>query len=513
VQSGVSTLVAVRDRAMTRVRLPLGVAVVLLAASACTTATETSAIPTLPPATNPPTTVAVASSTTTTGPEEPTVSVALGTDIQKLVDGSPEGTTFTLAPGVHATQQIVPKAGMTFEGRPGAVLSGAIDVTGWVLENTSVWGADGFVMTGTNRGRCQDGYDGCTFSQDLYMDDVLLWQVTSIDAVRPGTWFWRNDSIFVGDDPTSRRVELSVTPHAFRGDASNVTIRDLTIEKYATPAQLGAIQATLGDDSPLGKGWSIVRTEVRLNHGAGIRLGDETTVTDSYIHDNGQLGLVANGGSGSVVENSLIAHNNIAGFRWGWEAGGSKFKRTSNLTIRGNTVSDNNGPGLWTDIDNQGTLYDSNTVENNDGPGIFHEISFDAEIRNNIVIGNGGENGLWLWGAGILVAASSKVEVHHNTVSDNANGISGIQQDRQSSQTGKYLLEQLFVHDNTITMGQGSVGVVEDTGDRAVFTERNNRFASNTYLGPTGDQYFWDGRKLDRTGWQAAGQDVDGTWE
>ena len=115
--------------------------------------------------------------------------------------------------------------------------------------------------------------------------------------------------------------------------------------------------------------------------------------------------------------------------------------------------------------------------------------------------------------AGILVAASSNVEVHHNTVSDNANGISGIQQDRQSSQTGKYLLEQLFVHDNTITMGQGSVGVVEDTGDRAVFTERNNRFASNTYLGPTGDQYFWDGRKLDRTGWQAAGQDVDGTWE
>jgi parallel beta-helix repeat protein len=475
-------------------------------------------VPTLPPATSQPTTATtttsqVVSSTTITNPETPAVVVALGTDIQQLVDESPEGTTFTLAPGVHAEQHIVPKTGMTFEGLPGAVLSGAVGVTGWVLEDTSVWAADGYTMTGSNRGRCQDGYDGCTFSQDLYMDDVMLWQVTSLDAVGPGRWFWRDESILVGDDPTSRRVELSVTPHAFRGDASDVTIRDLVIEKYATPAQLGAIQATLGDDAALGRGWSIERTEVRLNHGAGVRLGDETTVTDSFIHDNGQLGLVANGGSGSVVEDSVVSHNNIAGFRWGWEAGGSKFKRTSDLTIRGNTVSDNIGPGLWTDIDNRVTLYDSNTVENNDGPGIFHEISFDAEIRNNTVIGNGGESGTWLWGAGILVAASSNVEVHHNTVSDNANGISGIQQNRQSSQNDDYLLEQLFVHDNTITMGRGNVGVVEDTGDRSVFTERNNRFASNTYIGPTGNQYFWDGQKLDRAGWQAAGQDVEGTWE
>ena len=62
--------------------------------------------------------------------------------------------------------------------------------------------------------------------------------------------------------------------------------------------------------------------------------------------------------------------------------------------MRDNHVHHNEGPGLWTDIDNIHTLYEGNLVEHNANVGIFHEISYDAVIRNNIVRDNGLEVGL-----------------------------------------------------------------------------------------------------------------------
>ena len=108
---------------------------------------------------------------------------------------------------------------------------------------------------------------------------------------------------------------------------------------------------------------------------------------------------------------------------------------TENLIVRGNFVHDNNGPGLWTDIDNINTLYENNIVEGNSGAGIFHEISYSATIRNNQVRGNGFRNRGWLWEGGIMVAGSQGVEIYGNILEDNYNGITLIQQDRGSGDT------------------------------------------------------------------------------
>jgi parallel beta-helix repeat protein len=289
-------------------------------------------------------------------------------------------------------------------------------------------------------------------------------------------------------------------------------VRGLVVEKYAVPAQFGAIQSAVPGDGPVGRGWLIEDSEVRLNHGAGIRTGEETTIRRVFIHHNGQLGIAGPGGSGGLVEENEISDNNIAGFRWGWEAGGAKFTETTGLVVRRNHVHDNEGPGLWTDINNYNTLYDSNVVEDNFAPGIYHEISYDAVIRGNTVTGNGFGKDAWLWGSGILVSASTDVEVYGNTVTGNADGIGGIQQDREDGPEGPHLLSNLYVHDNTISVERGQTGIVEDIGDSSVFTERENRFESNTYLDTEGNRYTWLGHRMDASGWQSEGQDVDGTW-
>ncbi len=447
------------------------------------------------------------------GPAEPPgVVVSPGDDLGALVDSSDPGTSFVIAAGTHRMQSVWPKDGMSFVGSPGAVMSGAALLDGFVVDD-SYWRLDGIQMSDFLHGECFEGYDGCRYPQDLFMDDVMLWQVTDMDQLEPGRWLWDGESIFVGNDPTERRVELSVTEYAFVGAADDVTIANLRIEKYATPAQSGTVQAQALGDGERGQRWLIEDVEVTGSHGAAIRTGDFTTVRNAYVHHNGQMGVTISGGTGVVLEESEIAFNNIAGFDWGWEAGGMKATRTLDLIVRNNHAHDNEGPGLWTDIDAVDTLFEGNLVTDNSGVGIFHEISGAATIRDNTVERNGFGKPEWLWGAGILIAASSDVEVYDNRVIDNADGIAGIQQERGSGPDGPRLLENVSIYDNTVRMSEGQTGVVEDVGDEMVFSERSIIFSGNTYLDAAGRRFAWDGRSLDRRGWLATGQDEGSEWQ
>ena len=64
-----------------------------------------------------------------------------------------------------------------------------------------------------------------------------------------------------------------------------MTVQGLIIEKYASPAQAGAIAGDSGDD------WVFEDNEVRWNHGTGIRAGDRWKVLRNKVHHNGQLGI------------------------------------------------------------------------------------------------------------------------------------------------------------------------------------------------------------------------------
>jgi len=132
-----------------------------------------------------------------------------------------------------------------------------------------------YVVTGQSQhgqehGECDSTHPGCSFAEDLFFDNVPLQHMAQLSDVAPGKWFfdYPNQTIYFMDNPTGHTVETSVTRSAFYGSASNVTISGLIVEKYAIPAQMGAI----GDQYP-GGGWIISNNETRLNHGQGINGG------------------------------------------------------------------------------------------------------------------------------------------------------------------------------------------------------------------------------------------------
>lgn len=436
-------------------------------------------------------------------PLTPVVVVAPGSSIQEAVDDHPEGAVIGVGAGVHRMQTVEPKAGNVFLGEPGAVMSGARVLTDWVAGPDGTWYVEGQDQEGMVHGECRDTAPRCSFPEDLFVDDVRLSHVESLEALVPGTWFfdYPADRIYVAEDPAGHDIETSVAPFAFEGSERGVTIRDITVERYANPAQHGAIQSE-------GPDWLIEGVHAEQNHAVGIIItGDRTVLRNSTMMHNGQMGAGGSDAHDALVEGVEIGYNNEIGFDTDWEGGGFKFTLTERLRVLDSYVHHNDGPGLWFDESAYDTHIEGNTAEANAGPGIYYEISYKALIINNTSVDNGfGQAQGWLWDGGIVVSASSDVEIAGNTVSNNHNGITGVQQFRGEGTRGPFVVQNLYVHDNTIELGSGSVGLVEDMNEPAVF-QRNNRFENNTYiLGSESTPFAWNGEWTGLDGWHAAGQ-------
>ncbi len=347
------------------------------------------------------------------------------------------------------------------------------------------------------RGRCQAEYPLCIFPEDVFVDDLPVVRVQHQEELGPGRW-WSDSAageIYVADDPAGKKVELGSTRKAFSGDAKEVTIRGLVIEKYAQPAGEAAIDGKNADN------WVVDQNEVRWNHGVGIRAGNGWKVLNNKTHHNGDCGMGGNGRD-ILVEGNEMYKNNYAGYWPGWEAGGAKFVLTENLIIRNNFAHDNIGPGLWTDINNKNTLYEGNRTTNNT-EGIFHEISFKAIIRNNTVWNDGNNTyGHHDGDAGILIGESRDVEVYGNTVTNCRAAILGRQLNRnqdaqQYHMPESYEIHNLSVHDNVVTQDTGvALGIVKPAPHMSddVFGRWNNRFYNNKVkLGdPNAKAFTWN---------------------
>lgn len=258
----------------------------------------------------------------------------------------------------------------------------------------------------------------------------------------------------------------------------------MTIEKYACPGQFGAI----GSQDP-GDNWTIEDNEVILNHGAGIVAGSNSVVRNNNVNDNGQIGIKVSRNIKPVrIFDTLIEGNEInrngkkeVGFNWGWEAGGTKFTKTTNLKVRNNIVRENGGAGLWADIDNDNTLYENNIVEDNYDHGIFHEISYGAKIRNNIVRRNGFGR-TWdnfsdkMMHAQIMVSTSKDVDVYNNLVDAgaNMNGII-IRYDWRDRKTWSETDEE------------------EPSGNKDPWESKNVSVHNNKIVVPKDNDYGWSG--------------------
>jgi parallel beta-helix repeat protein len=429
--------------------------------------------------------------------------------IQRNIDHHPQGTTFCLTKGVHRLEEpLYAKSDQRFIGEPGAILSGARELSSFDHQG-SYWTIGGQRQESSPVGTCSpSSYTGCQYAEGVFFDDTNLWQVTSLSALSPGSFFfdYGNNTIYLADDPTGHRVEASVVPEAFSSSgATGVVIQGLVIEKFANPAQTAALQ--------LDPSWRAIKNEVRLNHGVGIESDTNSVVRGNYVHDQGQLGLSGYGSIGALVVDNEVAYNNTEGFDGNWEAGGSKWARTTDLTVRGNFVHDNDGPGLWTDGDNIGTLYENNRVVRNAGVGILHEISYDAIIRGNVVAHNAVVNA-WLTGGGIVIQSSGNVEIYDNRVFMNGDGITLIQSDRGSGLYGPFVVQNVSVRHNTITMCDGWTGAGRTENTDTSIYDGSNRFEHNAYHvdARSSKRWFWQDTDIDRSAWRNYGNDTTGVF-
>jgi parallel beta-helix repeat protein len=201
-----------------------------------------------------------------------------------------------------------------------------------------------------------------------------------------------------------------------------------------------------------------------------------------------------------------VSYNNTGGHDPNWEAGGMKLFYSDGLVIRNNHVHHNHGSmGIWLDFNLRNCLIEGNLVEHNGTGGILYEISYSGTIRNNTVRNNGS------WG--IVVSTSSGVEVYDNTLTDNAHGILGIHNDRGSSDFGQFILKDLWVHDNTVTLPQGAfTGILDDTGGTAAYTSYNNRFDRNSYTSVPNFPFWGTQSDGSWSAWQGAGRDLNGSF-
>lgn len=433
-------------------------------------------------------------------------------DVSGIINSAPPGTTFLFSPGIYRFFSAEPKDGDQFMGEYGAVLSGAKLLTNFAREG-AFWVVDGQLQENRPHGNCQENFERCMHPEDVFFDNVPLRHAASFSDLRPGYWHFNYaaDKIYLADNPEGHIIETSVTPLAFFGSANQVTIRDLVIEKYANRAQTGAIH---GDSS---NHWTVENVIVRLNHGTGIRLGNLMKITGSKILQNGQIGI-AGSGSGILLEDSEIAYNNYAGFNSTWEGGGSKFVDTTQLIVRGNYVHHNDGPGLWTDIDNIDTLYENNLVIYNQRIGIYHEISYQAVIRNNISGMNGAGQDNWLWGGQIMVSSSSGVEIYGNQVyvaAEYGNGITIVQQNRGEGKYGPLRSYNNIVRDNVVVHfgAGGRSGVATDWDGEVFWQEANNVFDRNTYyvMSDLQNHWGWNDAELNWQQMRSLSQELNGS--
>jgi Right handed beta helix region len=394
------------------------------------------------------------------------VNVAEGEDLAAVVNSAPAGTTFCISGTHRLSGEIVPKDGQRFIGVSRAVLIGSRLLTSFAREGDYWVVADqtqDYTQANAKIGQepCMDGFEGCQYPEDVYLDDEFLHQVVNLSELELGRYFfdYEADKIYLADDPTGRTVEANVVRRAFSNyeAADDVVVRGLVIEKFSAYAgQDGALGAFHGSD------WVIVDNEIRLNHGSGITVSgtEGVTIRRNDIHHNGCGGINGPDARAILIEGNEIAFNNAQNYRsYVWSCGGGKLVRADGFIFRQNYSHHNNGFGFWTDGNNIDVVYEENMFEGNSMGGLMHEINDGTEgptlIRDNVFRRNGfGHPNRIMMGAAVVVSASNHVEIVGNILQGNAHGIT-LNYTLRSLGESDVRVHDIVVRDNVIGLRYG----------------------------------------------------------
>ena len=467
--------------------------------------------------------------------------VTVGQSIQSVIDATPAGGTIRVGPGDYRiTTALVPKATQRLIGPSVggyATLRGDVVLTGWTKDGSAArWYTTSGSLPGayTDSGQCEINSgtqaNPCQKREQVWLDDVHLDRVMTVDTVTPSSFYqdYATGRTYIGVDPAGRRVEMDKVAAAINSSASGVLFQGFEVKRFASASQSAAVVVQ-------GTDWEIGYNKFTENHAIGLHLirADRAHVHHNNFFRNGQLGMGHYLTKDSLIEANNFEENNTDGYwRADWEAGG--FKGTFSTTVvRNNTSHNNEGVGIWFDIDNINCDVYGNVITDNYADGLRFEISFDSEIHDNTISGNGyryatsggrgADYSMFAVGA-ININSSPDVEIYNNNIGANQNAIVAQMRNRGDSATYGYPrdLHNLWVHHNTVTLttgaqfGEGVQGVntLSMTDSTPFYDARkNNRFDYNTYQvsSLTDRRFAWNQSYVTFANFQATGQEANGT--
>jgi hypothetical protein len=243
----------------------------------------------------------------------------------------------------------------------------------------------------------------------VFLDGAPLTEVLGRDQVVPGTFFHdvAAGRVYLGSDPTGHVVEASDLPWAFYfDDADGSTLTNVTVRRYATPADDMAAVRAYSDDMTI-RG---LISELNAYSGLSV-IGRHVSVSWSVLRDNGYIGMHAHQADDITLYRSEIIANNRERFDPKHSASGVKITSSDGITLRDNLVRANGGPGLWIDLTAAHAAIVGNLVQDNTRSGIQVELSGQVVVADNVATDNG-ESGVW-------VLESNDVEVWHNHLGHN----------------------------------------------------------------------------------------------
>ncbi len=278
------------------------------------------------------------------------------------------------------------------------------------------------------------------------------------------------------------------------------------------------LDGALNGDVRTGNSWTLDGVEARNAVATGIEVRSaKVSITGSYAHDNGKLGISAVKATSLKITSTEVAFNATnPNYGIGF-SGGVKLNGVNRLVMKKNYVHDNaGGAGIWLDMDSQNFQIVSNRSLDNAREEIRVEISCYGSVESNTVAG--GEI------AGIDVFNAHDVTISSNTVAAPAGGLFGIRMLGNGRNTtggtgacmnaGAYENDNNQAVSNSITTIDGlTVDGVADAGGISA----GDSWSGNVFDVPdcTALQWkWWDGfskQFVNFTGWQGFGQDLTGS--
>jgi parallel beta-helix repeat protein len=273
--------------------------------------------------------------TTTKAPSAPVsgVVVRVGESIQAAVDAHPAGTTFVIKSGVHKRQSVSPKAGNTFVGESGAVMSGenvtevafrgqgadGVTIRGLVIEKYAAPLQVGVVENGSGSHNWTVEGNEVRYNGGIGIRSSTGWRVLNNYVhhnQQLGLSGGGTGALIEGNEIAFNNWEHSVSPHWSGGGTKWVKTRNLVVRNNYSHDNIGPGLWTDGENV-------------------------NTLYVNNRVVDNYHSGIKHEVSCSAVIRNNTATGNGFGAPSW-VDGAGILVMNSPNVEVFGNVVRNNN---------------------------------------------------------------------------------------------------------------------------------------------------------------------------